>query len=146
MTKKTLMIFALALCAVVSAFAGGSGEGAAAPASSLAGANAPGTAGGTALRARTGGWEDIDGLSSASILRVDRSKFGYIDRNGMDGYRVKIVDVSDPARTVREGLVGGTGRNVAMWAAGSDGRIILVEADELGRQDYTGYNIVVYDR
>jgi hypothetical protein len=132
MTKKTLTILALALCAVVSAFAAGKTEDAA--------------AGGTALRARTGGWEDIDGLSSASILRVDRSKFGYIDRNGMDGYRIKIVDVSDPARTVREGLVGGSGRNVAMWAAGGDGRIVLVEADELGRQDYTGYNIVVYDR
>jgi hypothetical protein len=132
MTKKALTIVVAALCAAASAFAAGSREGAA--------------AGGTALRARTGGWEDIDGLSSASILRVDRSKFGYIDKNGMDGYRMKIVDVSDPAKTVREGLVGGTGRNVAMWAAGSDGRIILVEADELGRQDYTGYNIVVYDQ
>ncbi|MDR0401330.1 MAG: hypothetical protein LBH51_10390, partial [Treponema sp.] len=102
--------------------------------------------GGAALRARPGGWEDVDGLSSASILRVDRSKFGYIDRNGMDGYRVKIVDVSDPEKTFREGLVGGTGRNAAMWAAGSGGEIILVEADELGRQDYTGYNIIVYDQ
>ncbi|MDR1469370.1 MAG: hypothetical protein LBT00_08770 [Spirochaetaceae bacterium] len=146
MTKKTLMILAVALCATISAFAGGNKEGVAASASSLAGDNISGTAGGTALRSRAGGWEDIDGLSSASILRVDRSKFGYIDKNGMDGYRIKIVDVSDPAKTVREGLVGGSGRNVAMWAAGTDGRIVLVEADELGRQDYTGYNIVVYDQ
>jgi hypothetical protein len=64
----------------------------------------------------------------------------------MDGYRIKIVDVSEPEKTFREGLVCGTGRNVAMWAAGSGGEIILVEADELGRQDYTGYNIVVYDQ
>jgi hypothetical protein len=64
----------------------------------------------------------------------------------MDGYRIKIVDVSDPTKTVREKLAGGSGRNVAMWAAGNDGHIIIVEADELGRQDYTGYNIVVYDQ
>ncbi|MDR1587361.1 MAG: hypothetical protein LBS57_07900, partial [Treponema sp.] len=146
MTKKTLMILAAAFCAAVSAFAGGKQEEIPASAPGLAGDNASGTAGGTALRPRTGGWEDIDGLSSASILRVDRSKFGYIDRNGMDGYRIKIVDVSDPTRTVREGLVGGSGRNVAMWAVGNDGRIVLVEADELGHQDYTGYNIVVYDQ
>jgi hypothetical protein len=139
MTKKKLLVFVAALCAAVSVFAGGKKEGA-------AGDTVPGAAGGVALRVRSGGWEDIDGLSSASILRVDRSKFGYVDRNGMDGYRIKIVDVSDPTRTIREGLVGGSGRNVAMWAAGTDGRIVLVEADELGRQDYTGYNIVVYDQ
>jgi hypothetical protein len=142
MTKKTPLILAAALCAVVSAFAAGKKEDPAASFPNPAGDSA----GGSALHARAGGWEDIDGLSSASILRVDRSKFGYIDRNGMDGYRVKIVDVSDPAKTFREGLVGGTGRNVAMWAAGSNGEIILVEADELGRQDYTGYNIVIYDQ
>jgi hypothetical protein len=147
MTKKTMAILAVILCAAATAFAGGKQQDTPASPASLTGDGAPGLAGGAALRARAaGGWEDIDGLSSASILRVDRSKFGYVDRNGMDGYRVKIVDVSDPAKTVREGLVGGSGRNVAMWAAGSNGRIILVEADELGRQDYTGYNIVVYDR
>jgi hypothetical protein len=143
MTKKTLMILAAALCAAVSAFAAGKQEEIPASAPGLTGNNAPGTVGGTTLRPRTGGWEDIDGLSSASILRVDRSKFGYIDRNGMDGYRMKIVDVSDPTKTIREGLVGGSGRNVAMWATGNDGRIVLVEADELGRQDYTGY-ILLY--
>jgi hypothetical protein len=136
------MILAAALCVIDFAFAGGGQEEGPA---SVAGLAADG-ASGAALRPRAGGWEDIDGLSSASILRVDRSKFGYVDRNGMDGYRVKIVDVSDPSKTVRETLAGGTGRNVAMWAAGNDGRIILVEADELGRQDYTGYNIVIYDR
>ncbi|MDR2303443.1 MAG: hypothetical protein LBE10_02505 [Treponema sp.] len=146
MKKKMPMILAAAFCAAVSAFAGGKKEDTAASSPNLAGSNASGTMGGTALRARTGGWEDIDGLSSASILRVDRSKFGYVDRNGMDGYRIKIVDVSDPAKTVREGLVGGSGRNAAMWAAGNDGHIVLVEADELGRQDYTGYNIVIYDQ
>jgi hypothetical protein len=144
--KKALMVLAVALCAAISAFAAGGPEGAPASIPSLSGDNAAGTAGGTALRARPGGWEDIDGLSSASILRVDRSKFGYVDKNGMDGYRIKIVDVRDPSKTVREKLAGGSGRNVAMWAAGDNGRIILVEADELGRQDYTGYNIVVYDQ
>jgi hypothetical protein len=64
----------------------------------------------------------------------------------MDGYRVKLVDVEDPAQTARETLVAGTGRNVAMWAAVPDGRIILVEADEVDRANYTGYNIVVYDQ
>jgi hypothetical protein len=105
-----------------------------------------GFGGGNALSTRTGGWEDVDGLSSASILRVSRDRFGYIDQNGMDGYRVKLVDVEDPAQTARETLVAGTGRNVAMWAADPDGRIVLVEADEVARANYTGYNIVVYDR
>jgi hypothetical protein len=144
MKKKIPMILSLVLCAAVSAFAAGKQEGAGASAPGAAGE--AGTGGGRALRARAGGWEDIDGLSSASILRVDRSKFGYVDRNGMDGYRVKIVDAGDPEKTFREGLVGGTGRNVAMWAAGNNGQIVLVEADELGRQDYTGYTIVVYDQ
>ena len=102
--------------------------------------------GGAALTVRDGGWEDIDGLSSASILRADRGTVGYVDRNGMDGYRIKLVDVDDPTKTRRETLVAGSGRNVAMWAPGPDGRIILVEADELGRGDYTGYRIVIYDR
>jgi hypothetical protein len=106
----------------------------------------PGLTGGKALTPRAGGWEDIDGLSSASILRAGRGTFGYVDRNGMDGYRIKLVDVKDPAKTLRETLVAGTGRNVAMWAPGPDGRIILVEADEVDRANYTGYNIVVYDQ
>ncbi|MDR0663456.1 MAG: hypothetical protein LBF80_05185, partial [Spirochaetaceae bacterium] len=106
---------------------------------------ASGMAGGKALDDRAGGWEDVDGLSSASILRVGRDRFGYVDRNGMDGYRIKIVDVADPTKTVRETLVAGTGRNVAMWAAGPNRRIVLVEADEVDRANYTGYNIIVYD-
>jgi hypothetical protein len=62
MIKKTLTILAVALCAVVSAFATGKTEDAEASFPNLAGNNAPGTA----------GWEDIDGLSSASILREPR--------------------------------------------------------------------------
>jgi hypothetical protein len=145
MKKKAMMVLAALLCAAVSAFAGG--QRTPDPARAGTADNAPDLAGGAALHVRaSGGWEDIDGLSSASILRVDRSRFGYVDRNGMDGYRIKIVDAGDPTKTVHEKLAGGSGRNVAMWAASDDGRIVMVEADELGRQDYTGYNVVVYDQ
>jgi hypothetical protein len=118
-----------------------------APAPDRAGDNAPGTTGGTALSARTGGgYEDIDGLSSASILRVDRSKFGYIDNNGDKQYRIKIVDVANPTVAVHEKLVADNGDNVAIWTTGHDGKIIMVTAEETGYEAFAGHHVVVYDR
>lgn len=106
---------------------------------------APGIENGSALTAIAGGgWQDIDGLSSASILRVDRSKFGYIDK-AADGYHIKIVDVNDPTKAVREKKVD-AGDNVALWTTGHNGNIIMVAAEETGYEAFTGHHLVVYDQ
>jgi hypothetical protein len=115
------------------------------PSTSLTDDTIPGTTGGRALSPRIGGWEDIDGLSSASILRVDRDKFGYIDKKD-DGYHIKLVDVSDPTKTDREKLVAGIGDNVALWTTGDQGKIVLVAATEYSYEAFLGLEIVVYDQ
>ncbi|MDR0562103.1 MAG: hypothetical protein LBG73_05380 [Spirochaetaceae bacterium] len=105
----------------------------------------PGTTGGRSLARRLVGYEDIDGLSSASILRAGRDRLGYIDKKD-DGYHIKLVDVSDPEKAVREKLVAGTGDNVALWTTGYQDRIILATANEYGYEAFIGIEVVVYDQ
>ncbi|MDR0551589.1 MAG: hypothetical protein LBG72_06190, partial [Spirochaetaceae bacterium] len=78
------------------------------PKGSLTEDSAPGLSGQEALKPNATGWEDggVDAVSSASILRVSRSTFGYIDKadgggGGCVKNSVKIVEVNTPT-TARE--------------------------------------------
>jgi hypothetical protein len=80
------------------------------------------------LTRRTSGsveyWQDVDALSSASLLKAGPSRFGYVDEE-RGGYYMKIVDVNNPAALDVSAPVPG-GHNVAMWTANKDGKIVVV--------------------
>jgi hypothetical protein len=117
------------------------------PEPSLAEDAAPGLSGTSALAERqSGGWEDggLDALSSASILRIDRGKFGYVDKTET-GYSIKIVDPATPTQTVREKNVPDNA-NIALWTTGHGGKIIAVTADETAYETFSARQVVVFDQ
>jgi hypothetical protein len=99
------------------------------------------------LTRRTSGpteyWQDVDALSSASLLKASLSRFGYVDEE-RGGYHMKIVDVNKPAALAVSAPVPG-GHNVAMWTANNEGKIAVVTADQYGRSAFKGRNIIIYN-
>jgi hypothetical protein len=101
----------------------------------------------TGLTRRTSGsteyWQDVDALSSASLLKVDKSRFGYVDEEH-GRYYMKIVDVNTPDALAVSAPVP-EGHNVAMWTANNEGKIAVVTADQYGRSEFKGKSIVIYN-
>jgi hypothetical protein len=99
------------------------------------------------LTRRTSGsaeyWQDVDALSSASILKAGTSRFGYVDEEH-GGYHMKIVDVNNPAALAVSAPVP-NGHDVAVWTVNKDGKIAVVTADQYGRSGFKGKNIIIYN-
>jgi hypothetical protein len=133
MKRKQVFLVCLLACSVGMVFASGKREG---PPPEP-----------TGLTRRTSGsveyWQDIDALSSASLLKASPSRFGYVDEEH-GRYYMKIVDVNNPDILAFSTSVP-EGHNVAMWAVNSEGKIAVVTADQYGRSEFKGRNIVIYN-
>jgi hypothetical protein len=84
----------------------------------------------------------IDGLSSASILRVSNDTFGYIGKIASNGgFRLNTVDVNTRNLQLTGSALGG---NVAIQTA-ANGKIALIIAEEIGYETFIGESLKVYD-
>ena len=134
MKKKRLFCLAgLLACSISVVFASGKKE-----------ESLPESAG---LTRRTSGsveyWQDVDALSSASLLKASPSRFGYVDEEH-GRYYMKIIDVNNPGTPAFSAPVP-EGHNVAMWTVNNAGKIAVVTADQYGRSEFKGRNIVIYN-
>ncbi|MDR0628418.1 MAG: lactonase family protein [Treponema sp.] len=134
MKKRHLFcLLGLLACTVGMAFASGKKEG-----------DSPEP---TGLIRRTSGpveyWQDVDALSSASLLKASPSRFGYVDEE-QGRYYMKIVDVNNPGALALSAPVP-DGHNVAMWTVNNEGKIAVVTADQYGRSEFKGRSVVIFN-
>jgi hypothetical protein len=126
--KKILWLTGLMVCSMSAVFASGK--------------NAEPSGLSRRVSGETEYWQDVDALSSASLLKAGPSRFGYVDAE-RGQYYMKIVDVNNPDRLAAAAAVP-EGRNVAMWTANSAGNIAVVTADQYGRSEFKARNVIIY--
>jgi hypothetical protein len=84
----------------------------------------------------------LDGLSSASILRVNPYTLVYVGENEGDSYKLNRVDLNNPGRKTSQDI----GSNVAVITATLNGsKIGIIQGTEIGYEAYEGEYIKIYD-
>jgi hypothetical protein len=83
----------------------------------------------------------LDGLSSASILRLDNKNFAYVAETGGGGYKLNKVNVDNPAKP----LIGPNIKNNVAIQTAANGKIALIAAEETGNESFIGGAIKIYD-
>jgi hypothetical protein len=82
----------------------------------------------------------VDGLSSASILRVDSHTLVYVGEQSGTNYKLNRVDLDNPGKKI-SGDIGG---NVAVISAAA-GKIGIIQAAELGYESFAGESVKIYN-
>lgn len=92
-------------------------------------------------------WQTVDGLTSATLLRISRSEFGYIRQAYDNSHHINVVDVQDPTKTVSEKAVVGEkkdGRQVIQWTTDNNGKIAAVVSKTISDTN-NAEHLIVYN-